>query len=268
MHPKLSFFDHEVSSYAVMLVVALATGTVVAWERARRDGMTLPNTLIPGLAGIAAGLLGARLWSLVFELRPLRVAVGEDIHPADILAAGGLSVMGGLLLGGLGVWSATRARGTSMLRWIDAAAPGVAAAIGLGRVGCLFAGCCHGRPTLFPIALVFDDWGTAARPIGVPLHATQLYEAAACLALAAGLWVVPSGRRGWRAGWLFVGYGTIRALAETLRADHRGWLAGLPTTQVAALAAVGLGLTLLALALRRGEALAAQEPHPGEPGAA
>ena len=52
----------------------------------------------------------------------------------------------------------------------------------IGRLGCFAAGCCFGKPTALPWGVTFTD-PEAARlagtPLGVPLHPTQLYEAAA-----------------------------------------------------------------------------------------
>lgn len=45
-----------------------------------------------------------------------------------------------------------------------------------GRLGCFLAGCCHGIPTEGACAVVFSDPHSAARPLNVPLHPTQLYS--------------------------------------------------------------------------------------------
>lgn len=45
-----------------------------------------------------------------------------------------------------------------------------------GRMGCFFAGCCHGIPTESWLGVIFTDPYCAADPKNVPLHPTQLYE--------------------------------------------------------------------------------------------
>lgn len=45
-----------------------------------------------------------------------------------------------------------------------------------GRMGCFFAGCCHGIPTESFVGVTFTDPSTAADPMNVPLHPTQLYS--------------------------------------------------------------------------------------------
>jgi phosphatidylglycerol:prolipoprotein diacylglycerol transferase len=54
------------------------------------------------------------------------------------------------------------------------------------RVGCFFAGCCHGAPTGVPWAVVYPDVSAAAHAFGsgVAVHPSPLYEAALLLAIA------------------------------------------------------------------------------------
>lgn len=47
---------------------------------------------------------------------------------------------------------------------------------GTGRIGCFFAGCCHGIPYDGPLAVVFTDPVCQAKPLNTPLHPTQLYS--------------------------------------------------------------------------------------------
>ena len=64
----------------------------------------------------------------------------------------------------------------------DVFAPGIALGHITGRLGCLAAGCCYGKPTDVAWAITFTDPLAAANvgtPLGIPLHPTQLYEAGA-----------------------------------------------------------------------------------------
>jgi len=47
---------------------------------------------------------------------------------------------------------------------------------GFGRLGCFFAGCCHGLPTDSFLGVTFTDVKSQAKPLDTPLHPTQLYE--------------------------------------------------------------------------------------------
>ena len=90
-----------------------------------------------------------------------------------------------------------------------------------GRAGCLLAGCCHGKPTDFFVSITYHDPLSHADPKGVPLHATQLYEAIFIGAVAIALVNFAKNRRYY--GQLFVSYLAIyavgRYLLEFLRGD-------------------------------------------------
>ncbi len=75
----------------------------------------------------------------------------------------------------------------------DSFAVPVAAAVGVGRLGCFVAGCCHGTATRLPWAVDFGD--------GVRRHPTQLYEMA--FHLSAALVLTLFARRGWCSGQRF-----------------------------------------------------------------
>ncbi|MFW6051073.1 MAG: prolipoprotein diacylglyceryl transferase [Myxococcota bacterium] len=242
MHPVAQLLWWQVPTYGLLALMGLVAGLVVAHERGRRDGWAWRDVVVPGLAAEAGGVIGAPLWSAVVEQWAL---VGAFQWQA-LVGRGGLSIVGGLSLGAFAGWVAVRWRGMPFVRWLDVAAPGAAIGVAFGRLGCFFNGCCYGRPTLFPVAVVFEHSETAARPLGVPLHPTQLYAAAGLLLLAVVLWHVRAHPPGRRAGWFLVGYAVLRVGVETLRADYRGYVFDLPATAVAAsvIGLVGVALVL------------------------
>lgn len=244
MHPQLDLAGWRVPSYVLTAAVGMIVGVVLARERARRDGLSDGRLTWVGAAACLAGLVGARAWSVGFEAWP-----GSEGDAWDLATQGGLSIIGGLLGGAAGFVLVARSVGLPVLRAADASSPGAAVGIAFGRLGCLLAGCCYGRPTLFPVALIFDEYDAGARPMGVPLHATQVYEMAGLLMLAAVLWRVRLSRHGMRFAVLLIGYGAIRSCIEPLRADWRGDVMGLPATQVAAAGLMLIGVAL-ALVLR------------------
>ena len=164
--------------------------------------------------------------------------------PRDCLAAlkfwqGGLAYYGGFLAAvPVGLWYARRKQ-LGAWRVADLGAPPIAFGLVFGRLGCFFNGCCYGKHTDGPLAVSFPG-----RP---DVHPTQLYEAAGALALYAVLYFVvrPRKRRhGQVFAALLVLYGVLRFALEFLRADDRGGLAGLSTSQWLGLPLVALGAWL------------------------
>jgi phosphatidylglycerol:prolipoprotein diacylglycerol transferase len=114
-----------------------------------------------------------------------------------------------------------------------------------GRIGCFLVGDDYGRPTDLPWGIAFPE---GAPPTLVPVHPTQLYEAAWLLLLGAFLW-----RRRRASPFLFgeylVGAGIGRFVVEIWRVNTRV-AHGLTEAQWIALALVTLG-TLGLLYFRR-----------------
>ena len=115
------------------------------------------------------------------------------------------------------------------------------------RMGCLLHGCCHGRPTDLPWAIVFTDPRCRVRSSwrGLPLHPSQLYEALGALALFLFLHFVAAKRvEEGKAppGSVFLLslglYAALRFFLEFARGSDPGVfsLAGLGTAQIFSLA--------------------------------
>ncbi|TPW19649.1 MAG: phosphatidylglycerol:prolipoprotein diacylglycerol transferase, partial [Elusimicrobia bacterium] len=146
----------------------------------------------------------------------------------------------GNLLGALATAAfVCRRRGLSFRRVGDLV--GAAAPLGLAvmRLGCFQHGCCFGRKSSLPWAVVFSDPRSAVRRglLDVPIHPTQLYEAALTALLFAGVagWVLPRAKDGRLPALLasVIGYAAVRFAIDFLRGGDRGILrpGGLSTAQ-------------------------------------
>lgn len=160
---------------------------------------------------------------------------------------GGLAYYGGLVGGiGGGVWLLRRDE-FPVLLGCDLAASGIALGLFFGRMGCFFGGCCFGVHTDGALGLSFPPWspasesqwraGELAQPSlpSLPVHPTQLYEALGCLLIAALCYFVIAPRKRFHGQVLIVFlalYSALRFGLEFLRADDRGGMLGLSTSQL------------------------------------
>jgi phosphatidylglycerol:prolipoprotein diacylglycerol transferase len=142
-------------------------------------------------------------------------------HVADLLfSRGGLSWFGGLIGGvGTGLWMLRHKR-VPIVAALAAATPALAVGHAIGRIGCFFVGDDYGRPSDLPWAVAFPE---GLPPTSVPVHPTQLYEAAA---LAAVAWALIRWRRQGVAdaevlGRYCVLAGSIRFAIEFIRVNVR-----------------------------------------------
>lgn len=249
MFPRL--FDIgpiTVYTYGVFLAAAYLVGLKIALVRARSRNLDTARVMDLGIYLIIAALVGAKLLLLVVDFRYFR----ENPRDLFTLVRSGGVFYGGLLVAlAVAFWYMRRHR-LPVWTTTDAFAPGIALGHVVGRVGCLMAGCCFGKPTAVPWAVTFADPFAASNvgtPLGVPLHPTQLYEAGAELLILGVLLV--SERRGrafpGRTFWLYILlYGLSRFVIEFYRGDERGMMMGLSTSQWISLVLVPLSLLMLA----------------------
>lgn len=266
MHPelfRLPYLDLPIYTYGVFQALAFALGLWIALRLGEADGLERAHLFHFGVGALLGGLVGARAlmviteWNLYEDKRRLLLSL-------DLLRSGGVYLGG--FLGGLAV-ALFLARRYRLPWWktADAFAPSAALGLGLGRLGCFSAGCCWGKPTSAWWGVEFPEVAHrfVGTPVGVRLHPTQLYEAAAALALF--LFLLWLRKRRVFPGQVILTYmllyGIARFVIEFWRDDWRGWIGPLSTSQALAL---GLILTSLLFYVR----LMARSPEklPARPG--
>jgi phosphatidylglycerol:prolipoprotein diacylglycerol transferase len=255
MHPVLfDFHGLTIYSYGVLLAASYLLGLQFALVRARRRGLDGQRVMDLGIWIIVSALVGAKLLLFIVDFKQF------TSNPRDLL---GLARSGGVFYGGL-IAALTVAliylRRHRLPLWTttDVFAPGIALGHVVGRMGCLLAGCCFGKPTSMPWAITFTDPAAAANvgtPLGVPLHPTQLYEAGAELLILVFLLVWERRGHGFpgRTFWSYMLlYGVSRFVIEFYRGDSRGMVFdALSTSQFVSVILVPLAIVMLFLLSRR-----------------
>jgi phosphatidylglycerol:prolipoprotein diacylglycerol transferase len=254
MHPILFEIGRfPVYTYGVLLAAAYLLGLQFALMRARARGLDADRVMDLGIWIIISALAGAKLLLLVVDFDRYWNNPAELL---DLLRSGGVFYGGLIAAVAVALWYLRRHR---MPTWpvTDVFAPGIALGHVIGRMGCLFAGCCFGRPTDVPWAITFHNEyarQTSGTPLNIPLHPTQLYEAGAEL-LILGLLLATErkgrpfpGRTFW--GYMLL-YGISRFVIEFYRGDTRGAVGIFSTSQFVSIIIVPLAIVML-IVLRRG----------------
>ena len=266
---------------------------------------------LAGLAALIAMLVLARrrgvdpgtvasavLWCYVAAVIA-GIAVPAAITAAQHLVAtgrfqlrwSGMTSFWGYLAGTAAVVLVCRRDGVAVARMADLAVIPAGIALAFARLGCFMAGCDYGKVSSLPWAVRFPAGSPAwrdhvhaglipaDRAASLPVHPTELYEAALGLVIVAIASAIALGarRRPRRDGQLFVlaaaTYAIGRIAIETLRGDAgRGIYAGLSSGQIFSLGVL-LAITAHTLAGRRRAltaaaaaalALAVAHPRPAE----
>ena len=216
-----------VHGYGLCIGIGIAAALLLIWRRAeeRKFDVQSVNTLI--LLILAAGFAGAKLFFVFAHWSEFRA------DPLGALGSEGFVVYGGIVCGLGAAYLYCRKRSLSFLRWVDCFIPCVALAQGFGRIGCFLAGCCFGKPTESFLGVTFPAGSMA--PAGIPLWPVQLFSAAGDFLLA---------------GAYLLLYSIGRFLIEFLRADPRGAVGTLSTSQFIALFTAAVGAAILILRKR------------------
>ncbi|TWP36063.1 prolipoprotein diacylglyceryl transferase [Leekyejoonella antrihumi] len=233
----------ELHFYGLMYVVGIAAAIWLArrrWQAAGGDPSLIDEIAI---WSVPAGIVGGRIY---FDITTPAVMPHHWWGPFAVWD-GGLGIWGGIALAAVvGLWRVHR-RGAGMGLVMDAVAPSLLLAQGIGRIGNYFNQELFGGPTSLPWALQiaprFRPPGYAQYPT---FHPTFLYELIFDLAWAGFLiWLGRTGR--FRPPSLFAlyvaGYSAFRIFEESLRIDYSQHILGLRlnTFVASGLALIGIG---------------------------
>lgn len=142
----------EIRYYGLMYAVSFLLALTLIKKDAKENG--LDENLIEnyGISTIVAGLIGGRLYYVIFNLKFYLA------NPLEIPAVwhGGMAIHGAIL-GGI-IWSVIFTRKHRIKLWTltDMAAPLFILGQGIGRIGNFMNGEVHGVPTFTPINIIFS----------------------------------------------------------------------------------------------------------------
>jgi phosphatidylglycerol:prolipoprotein diacylglycerol transferase len=248
MYPRLfELGPITVYTYGVLLAAAYLLGLQLARVRAKARGLDANRVLDLGIYIIISALIGAKLLLLVTDFRTFSASPRELLT----LARSGGVFYGGLILAVTVALVYIRKIGLPLWTTCDVFAPGIAVGHVVGRFGCLFAGCCYGKPTRMPWGITFTDPFAAANvgtPLNVPLHPTQLYEAGAELLILILLLATERKGRAYpgRTFWLYMLlYAISRFIIEFFRGDERGAVGIFSTSQFISILLAPLAVVML-----------------------
>lgn len=163
----------SIHMYGLMLLLAIAACIGLTGWRWTRLGGDWDLVLRVAVWGVAAGIVGARLYHVITSWNE----VPDTWWGPFAVWKGGLGVWGGILFGCLAGAFVIHRAGESKRLFADAIAPGLLLAQGIGRFGNWFNQELYGRPTDLPWGLEID---AAHRPeryaTSDTFHPTFLYE--------------------------------------------------------------------------------------------
>lgn len=247
-----SIGNFTIHGYGLMIALGFLLCVIMGMYRAKRLKLNPEAILDIALIGLVVGFVGAKLLYIIVEFPTFL----KD--PMRVVGSEGFVVYGGIIAGALSAMVYCRRKKLVFLDYFDLAAPSIALAQGVGRIGCLLAGCCYGRETSCPIGIVFPEGSLA--PAGVRLLPTQILSSAGDLLIVVILLLFHkrAKHRGDVGALYMLLYGVGRFLIEFLRSDDRGAVGFLSTSQLISIFIV-IGAVLLFMSNRKRGAKAPTE---------
>ena len=253
MHPYLF---GKIPSYSVMMIIGILAAVIlfrVLCSKKKIPGKIYDYYATDAVVSIAVGLGSAFLFQAVYNF----FATGK-------FEFRGLTFMGGLIGGALafvivGLVSRRPERRAALLPVAELAAPCIALAHAIGRIGCFLAGCCYGK---------VSDHGIYMPVVGEKVIPTQLIESAFLFVLfGVLLWFTLSDKvKGFNLATYAVDYSVFRFIIEFFRDDYRGsFIPGISPSQFQSIVLLAVGVFVLALRLKYPDRFVLSHDAPANP---
>lgn len=249
-NPHFTIFGFNIYYYAVIIVAGIILATIVVALLFKRRNIPTDWTLDLLLCILPLGIIGARTFYVITDPS---VSITEWFSG---FRDGGLSIIGGVCGGALGVVLFCIIHKINFLRVADCLLPGVILAQGIGRWGNFVNQEVYG-PKITNEALQFFPIGVYIDKVGEWHYAFFFFESVSNLIIFALLftlmWKFLKKPHGLAVAGYFFCYGTVRSIMEPLRDSQYILGSNLPISQIFALvmAAGGLILFLVILFVNR-----------------
>jgi len=242
MRPVLfELWGIKIYGYGAMIALGILAAIMLLSYRAKKRGYNEEKIFDMAILAIVFGVLGGKLLYIITDMKNVIA------NPSVLKDVGSGFVVYGSIMGGfLGLYIYCKKKKWNLLEIVDLVVPSLPLAQGFGRIGCFLAGCCYGRETTPLMGVIFPNNPLCLAPSSVRLIPTQMYSSIFDFALAAFLlWYDKKERKHGRvfAMYLII-YSIGRFFVEFLRADVRGSVGFLSTSQFISLFIIVLGIFL------------------------
>lgn len=181
MYPEIFHIGpFALRSFGLTLAISFFVGLFYVARRARREGVDQNFIINLAFIEIFSGVLGARLFFVLFHLSEFASDPLSAINPFGAggqFGISGLNLYGGVVCAIIAAFAYIKAKKQRILQTLDIFAPSLALGIFITRIGCFLNGCCFGIPTNLPFCVHFPEGSIPYSFFGSQcLHPTQLYS--------------------------------------------------------------------------------------------
>ncbi len=142
----------KITWYALIITAGIVLAALYVWRRFKEAGLSTDDLIDFALFVVPSGILGARLYYVLFKLEYYLDNPGEIFK----IWEGGLAIYGGIIAGGIAAVLVARHKKIKMLKILDMLAPAVMMAQAIGRWGNFANVEAFGGPTSLPWRMCAD----------------------------------------------------------------------------------------------------------------
>jgi phosphatidylglycerol---prolipoprotein diacylglyceryl transferase len=245
--PELfKYGNFSLQSYGLFLALSYFTAFFTLRFLAKIRGFPVEDFSNLSFFCLILGIIGSRIFFVFLNWSTFT----ENWISAFYFWSGGLVFYGGFIFCTLFLFWYFQKKKIPWRNGLDICAVAIALAHAVGRIGCLFAGCCHGKICHYPWGIEMHSSLVEQSLRGFPLHPTQLYESIGLFLIGIGgifLHVKNNLAPGKIALLYVIFYSTLRFFVELFRGDtNRGVV---PYLEISTSQAISVGLFLLAFGI-------------------
>lgn len=239
----LHVFGKEIPYYGICFVAGFALSSLIALLNCKKGGISGWEAVFSGVFAGVGAIIGAKLLSVLVSLN---IIIEYRLTLKQIMQ-NGFVFYGGLIGGIAGLFIYCKIYKLPFLRYTDVFAPAVPLGHAVGRIGCLFSGCCYGINHDGFFSVIYLSSADVNTPLFTPLFAVQLFEALILVLIFVVCETVflKTRKKGVASAVYLYSYAIARFLIELLRNDPARGVAGLSVSQyisVAIAAAVSVAI--------------------------
>ena len=210
----------DVPAFFFMIMIASLAACFSAMKFAKEEGLSEVAILDMAIIAVIGSIIGARVFHVLVEAPAYYWA---DPIRVFYFWQGGFVSLGAFIFSITGWTLYLRWKKYVVTRYLDIGALVAPIIIFFVRAGCLFTGCCYGKPTDLPIGIVFNNPASTAFYYypGTSLFPTQIINMINAIVMFGFLFFVYKKRKFFgQVGAVFlIYYGISRFCIEFLRGD-------------------------------------------------
>lgn len=153
MYPYINFGAFSIHTYGLMIVLGVFVCSIFILKRAHKIGIANEEMIVVISVTLGVALLGATFLYITVSYSIKEIIKNILNVNFTFFKNGGFVFYGGLTGGIIGAISAVRWQKLDIIKVEQCIVPVVPLGHAIGRVGCLFAGCCHGVEYSGPFAV-------------------------------------------------------------------------------------------------------------------